>query len=181
MLDEREHLQFEHLHHLRDVMATPGHQDGGQLPGSLANHFAHGQVHPWPAIERGAEQLKRVAVRLDVRHDVHGLGERDLVRSARIVQLGLALLGLGHDGVDAGIVFEYLETIQIVCGDDSHEACLMGCAPGIVVERFHKVEPITVPWKTMFLRSIFVRALAIHDHLCSTLLQPRTHKATILV
>ena len=33
------------------------------------------------------------------------------------VQLGLTPLGLCHDGVDAGIVFELLEPIQIVCVD----------------------------------------------------------------
>ena len=78
-------------------METPGPRDGGQLPRSLADHFAHGQVHPWLAIEGDAVQLKRIAVRLGVGHDVHGLHrvvERDLVRSAPNVQLGLALLGL---------------------------------------------------------------------------------------
>ena len=67
-------------------------------------------------------------MRLGVGHDARGLlrgVERDLVCSAPIVQLGLALLGLGHDGVDAGIVFELLEPIQIVCVDDSNEACLV--------------------------------------------------------
>ena len=76
-------------------------------------------------------------MRLGVGHDVHGLFravERDLVRSTPIAQLGLALLGLGHDGVDAGIVFELLETIQIVCVEDFHEPCLMDRAPGILVE-----------------------------------------------
>ena len=67
------------------------------------------------------EQFKGVTVLLGVGHDVRGLLrglERDLVRSAPMVQLGLALLGLGHDGVDAGIVFELLETIQIVRVND---------------------------------------------------------------
>ena len=39
ILDEREHLRFVHLHQLRDVMETPGPQDGGQLPRSLAYHL----------------------------------------------------------------------------------------------------------------------------------------------
>ena len=75
-------------------------------------------------------------MRLGAGHDVCGLlrwVERDLVRSAPNVQLDLALLGLGHDGVDASIVFELLETIKFVCEDDFHETCLMDCAPGKLV------------------------------------------------
>ena len=61
-------------------------------------------------------------------HNVNGFlrwVERDLVRSAPLVQLGLTLLGLCHDGVDAGIVFKLLEPIQIVCVDNFHESCLV--------------------------------------------------------
>ena len=54
-------------------METPGPQDGGQLPRSLANHFTHGQVHPQLAIEGDAEQFTGVTVWLGVGHDVHGL------------------------------------------------------------------------------------------------------------
>ena len=56
------------------------------------------------------------------------------IRSTTIVQLGLALLGLGNDGVGAGIVFKLPETIRIVCVDDFHKASLMDRAPGILVE-----------------------------------------------
>ena len=40
--------------------------------------------------------------------------ERDLVRFIPLVQLGLTLLGLCHDGVDADIVFERTEPVQVV-------------------------------------------------------------------
>ena len=65
---------------------------------ALVNHFDHGQVHPQLAIKGDAEHFKGFTVRLGVGHDVHGLRrgvKRDLVRSTPLVQLGLALLGLG--------------------------------------------------------------------------------------
>ena len=65
---------------------------------------------------------------LDVGHTVHGfLGwvERDLIRFAPLVQLDLTLLGPCHDGVDAGIVFELIEPIQIVGVNNFHESCPM--------------------------------------------------------
>ena len=37
-----------------------------------------------------------------------------------LVQLDLILLDLRHDGVDAGIVFELPETVQVVSIDDLH-------------------------------------------------------------
>ena len=53
-----------------------------------------------------ADQFTGVTVLLGVEHDVHGLlrwVERYLVRSAPVVLLGLALLGLGHEGVDGSV------------------------------------------------------------------------------
>ena len=62
-----------------------------------------------------------------VGHDMDGFlrwVERDLVRVAPLVQLGFTPLGLCRDGVDAGIVFELPEPVQIVSTDDFHESCL---------------------------------------------------------
>ena len=107
-------------------------------------------------------------MRLGVGHDARGLlrgVERDLVRSAPIVQLGLALLGLGHDGVDAGIVFELLEPIQIVCVDDSNEACLVDRALDILVEEVPEGGAQHGALENSVFEGHLGRALAIHDHL----------------
>ena len=77
-------------------------------------------------------------MRLGVGHDVDGFlrwVERDLVRFTPLVQLGLTPLGLCHDGVDAGIVFELPEPGQVVSIDNFHESCLVGCARGVLVEK----------------------------------------------
>ena len=94
-----------------------------------------------------------------------------------IVQLGLALLGLGHDGVDAGIVFELLETSQVVCVNDFHEACLTDRARGILVEEVPEGGPQRGALENHVFEGHLGRALAIHDHLRSTLLQPRSRQS----
>ena len=61
---------------------------------------------------------------------MHGLFhwvERDPVRSAFLCNSDWHFLA-AVNGIDAGIVFELRATIQIVCVDDCHEACLMDCA-----------------------------------------------------
>ena len=68
-----------------------------------------------------------------VGHDVEGLLRwvaRDLVRFTPPVQLGLTPLGLCHDGVDAGVVFELPEPVQVVSVGDFHESCLVELRAG---------------------------------------------------
>ena len=108
----------------RDFLEAPGPEDCGQLPGGLVYRLPHAQVHPELAAECGTEQFEWVAVWLGVGHDMHEFLrwiERDLVRFTPLVQLGLTLLGLCHDGVDAGIVFQLPEPVQVVKLDDFHE------------------------------------------------------------
>ena len=106
---------------------------------------------------------------LGVGHDVDGFlrwVERDLVRFTPPVQLGLTPLGLCHDGVDAGIVFELPEPVQVVSMDDFQEPCLVDSTPGILVEQVPE-SGSHVPEEHL------VRSLAFHDHLSGSLLKPR--------
>ena len=95
--------------------------------------------------------------------------QRELVHSTPIVQLGLAPLGHGNDGVGTGIVFKLFETIQIVCADDFHGASLMDRASGILVEEVSEVGAKRGALENHVFEGHLGRALAIHDHLCSTL------------
>ena len=133
-------------------MEAPGPEDCGQLPVGLVYRLPHAQVHP-----ELAEQFEWVAVWLGVGHDMHGFLrwiERDLLRLTPLVQLGLTLLGLCHNGLDADIAFEFPEPVQVVGVDDFHEPRLLDSAAGMLIERVQSVGPSTVPWNTMFLRSI---------------------------
>ena len=112
------------------------------------------QVHRELAVECDTEQFELVAVWLGVGHDMHGFLrwiERNLVRFTPLVQLGLTLLGLCHDGLDADIVFEFPEPVQIVSMDDFHEPRLLDSAPSILVEQ---VPEYGSKRNTTFLRSI---------------------------
>ena len=93
-------------------------------------------------------------MRLGVGHDVHGLlrgVERDLFRSASLCS--------GHDGVDAGIV------------------CFMDRAPGILVGDFPEGGALHGALENHVFDGHLCRALAIHDHLCSTLLWPGSRQS----
>ena len=81
--------------------------------------------------------------------------ERDLVCSAPFLQLGLTLLGFCQDGDDAGTVCELFEPIQIVRVDNFLKTGLVDGRSASSQKRFQRVGPSTVPWKTMFLKTIF--------------------------
>ena len=74
-------------------------------------------------------------------------------------------LGLCHDGVDAGIVFELPEPVQIVGIDEFHESCLVDCASGILVEKVPKCGAKNGALEHHVPEEHLVRSLAFHDHL----------------
>ena len=84
-----------------------------------------------------------------------------------------AALGLCHNGVDAGIVFELPEQVQIVSTDDFWESCLGNCAPGTLVEKVPDCRTMNGALEHRVREEHLVRSLAFHDHLGGSLLQPR--------
>ena len=181
MLHKRKYLRFVHLNQPRDFMEVPGPQDCVQLPGGLVYRLPHAQVHPELAVECATEQFECVAVWLGVGHDVPGFLrwiERDLVRFTPLVQLGLTLLGLCHDGVDADIVFEFTEPVQVVSKGDFHEPRLLESAPGILVEQVPECGSKHGALEHNVSEEHLVRSLAFHDHLSGRCCSQDTTRVT---